>query len=158
MTPLFRRVWIRVPHSRPRRFRRGWQRIAYPTKTHYSPNFARKELDCKCGCTTPAHIEKELGKLARDLELMRDKLGPLGILSGYRCKARNRAVGGAALSQHMNGTAADLLVPRGRQDEFVRAANAVPAFLAGGIGVYPHGGVHVDRRGWVARWNSWTRS
>lgn len=128
----------------------------YPNKTHYSKNFSRNELDCKCGCDTPAKIEKELTKLARDLELIRIELGTrVGILSGYRCPAHNKAVGGASKSMHMSGKAADLAVPRGCQDKFVSAAERVPSFRNGGIGVYPAGGVHVDRRGYIARWTSY---
>jgi hypothetical protein len=33
--------------------------------------------------------------------------GPLGILSGYRDKAHNAAIGGASKSQHIDGTAID---------------------------------------------------
>lgn len=151
----FRRVWKKIPNSKPRRWRRAWQRIPYPNATHYSPNFTRKELDCKCGCKTPAGIERELAKLAADLERLRSALGhALGINSGYRCPARNRVVGGASRSQHMSGKAADLAVPRGLQDRYVAAALKVPAFRGGGVGEYPGGAVHVDRRGWVARWTS----
>lgn len=34
--------------------------------------------------------------------------GPLTVNSGYRCPELNRAVGGAAASQHMRGEAADI--------------------------------------------------
>lgn len=36
--------------------------------------------------------------------------GPLHVNSGYRCRALNKAVGGAAGSQHMRGEAADITV------------------------------------------------
>jgi hypothetical protein len=155
----YRRVWKRVKGSDPPRFRRVWKRIEFPSATHYSEHFSRKELDCRCGCVTPPKIAKQLHLLALDLEKLRTLLGgSLGVLSGYRCPARNRAVGGASDSQHMRGTAADLVVPRGRQHEFVAAAVKVPAFNHGGIGIYAHGGVHVDRRGVMARWNDWRRT
>jgi len=143
---------------------RGWQGhvfeiVAYPNATHYSRNFTRAELDCKCGCRTPRAIARELALLAADLERMRGALGHrLAILSGYRCPAHNAAVGGASQSQHMTGNAADVSVPAGHQPRYVAAAKKVLAFRMGGIGVYPGGGVHVDRRGWVARWDSWSRS
>lgn len=161
MAPRFRRVWkdTNKKDGKPGPWKRVWQRIKYPSATHYSPNFTKAELDCKCGCKTPPRIAVELGKLARDLEVLRAKLGrPLGVLSGYRCPAHNKAVGGARLSQHMTGKAADIKVPAGSQHAYVDAAKKVPAFRSGGIGVYANGGVHVDRRGWVARWNSWVRS
>lgn len=156
--PLFRRVLKVVPGSKPKRWKRAWQRIAFPTGTHYSPNFTRRELECRCGCKTPLVIQRRLRLLALDLERLRAILGPIGIVSGYRCPARNKAVHGASQSQHLTGNAADLNVPAGKQDAYVRAALQVPAFNHGGIGVYPNGGVHVDRRGWVARWNDWVRS
>jgi len=40
---------------------------------------------------------------------------PVIISSGYRCKELNRAVGGAAGSQHLTGEAADI-VPAGQRD------------------------------------------
>ena len=151
----WKRVWVGIKGSKPKRWKRGWQRIQYPTATHYSPNFTRAELDCKCGCVTPAGIERELTKLAADLERLRANLGhAVGINSGYRCPERNKYVGGARYSQHMSGKAADLAVPRGLQDRYVAAALKVPAFRGGGVGEYPGGAVHVDRRGWVARWTS----
>jgi len=156
--PAYKRVWVRIKGSKPRRFKRGWQRVAYPTATKYSPNFTRQELDCRCGCHTPHAIAVELGKLARDLEQMREALGPIKILSGYRCVKRNTEVNGAVNSQHLYGKAADLLVPPGQQVQYVAAAYKVPAFREGGVGIYPNGGVHVDRRGWRARWDSWIGS
>lgn len=133
--------------------------VRYPTATHYSRNFTRDELDCNCGCVTPAAVERELTLLAADLEILRGELGgPLGVLGAYRCAAHNRAVNGAVNSQHLYGKAADLAVPNGGQSRYVNAATRVPAFRDGGVGVYPGGGVHVDRRGWRARWSSWVGS
>ena len=79
------------------------------------------------------------------------------VISAYRCPKQNDIVRGARNSQHLYGKAADLLVPRGQQGVYVSAAYSVPAFKGGGVGIYPGGGVHVDRRGWVARWTSFTR-
>lgn len=45
------------------------------------------------------------------LQPLRDNLGPVTILSGYRCEALNKMVGGAELSQHLKGEAADISVP-----------------------------------------------
>lgn len=135
----------------------------YPNRTHYTPHFTRAELDCKCGCATPKRIQRRLRRLAVQLENLRRELGHgVGILSGYRCPAHNRHVGGASDSQHMYGTAADLRVPHGKQGRYVAAAKRVRQFERGGIGVYPHGGVHVDMRGILgrarARWNNWRRT
>src|SRR5215211_6863844 len=46
-------------------------------------------------------------KLVRAAERLRRRVGPIAILSGYRDPAHNRAVGGAANSQHLYGCAFD---------------------------------------------------
>lgn len=45
------------------------------------------------------------------LEPVRRQFGPVRVLSGYRSAQVNRAVGGAATSQHCRGEAADFVVP-----------------------------------------------
>jgi uncharacterized protein YcbK (DUF882 family) len=144
--------------------------LRYPTATNYSKHFKRSELDCRCGCTTPPHIQRELRRTAINLEAFRKHLGrilyrrglkatkggaPVGIASAYRCPAHNKAVHGAVRSQHLTGRAVDFQVPPGMQSLYVLAASRVRAFRRGGIGVYPNGGVHADRRGWKARWSSY---
>ena len=43
------------------------------------------------------------------LDPLRESFGkPIIVTSGYRCKELNKAVGGAAKSQHMSGEAADI--------------------------------------------------
>ena len=57
------------------------------------------------------------------LQPIRDDLGPVQILSGYRCEALNKMVGGAELSQHLRGEAADISVPgypAGKLYEYIR--------------------------------------
>jgi hypothetical protein len=153
---------IRDAHGRQLYVGHVFEIVEYPNATHYSPNFRRSELECKgveCRGKRPEPwVEKNLRLLAVELEKLRDELGPISIVSGYRCLVHNRAVNGAVDSQHMHATAADLVVPHGQQDRYVAGAKKVPAFNHGGIGVYPNGGVHVDRRGYVARWNSWVGS
>lgn len=142
----------------------GWRRILYyPSHTHYSEHFTRTEMNCKgaecAGKQPPAAVQKNLTLLAADLEVLRATLGrPIQLMSAYRCPVHNKRVHGASQSQHIQGTAADLAVRDGEQRSYVVAAEKVPAFRHGGIGVYEHGGVHVDRRGWVARWNDWIRT
>ena len=45
------------------------------------------------------------------LQPLRDRFGPITISSGFRTQALNRAVGGAADSQHLRGEAADISLP-----------------------------------------------
>lgn len=51
--------------------------------------------------------------LARWLETLRAKLDgkKIVISSGYRCEELNKLVGGSPASQHMQGLAADILIP-----------------------------------------------
>jgi len=129
----------------------------YPTETHYSRNFRREELECKCGCSPSSKVVANLTELARGLEHMRSESGhPIRVLSGHRCKAYNKKIGGATRSQHIQGTAADIDTMGGkRQELYYNAANKVPMFRDGGIGKYPNGGLHVDHRSGRARWSSY---
>jgi uncharacterized protein YcbK (DUF882 family) len=65
--------------------------------------------------------------------------GPLVIVSGYRCPVHNRAVGGATLSQHQVGAAADIRVP---------GLTLAKAYQLGAVGVGTKDGlaVHLDVR------------
>lgn len=45
------------------------------------------------------------------LQPLRNEFGPVNILSGYRCVALNKMVGGADNSQHTKGEAADIYLP-----------------------------------------------
>jgi len=60
--------------------------------------------------TPPAEAVRALTRLVDEvLDPLREALGgPIYVTSGYRCRALNRAVGGAAHSQHMRGEAADI--------------------------------------------------
>lgn len=121
--------------------------------THYTPNFSRRELACKCGCKPiPAGIDANLARLARALQELRDLAGvPLIVTSGYRCPAHNQAVGGAPGSQHMHGLAADIWSKHLTPKELADLAEKIPAFANGGIGLYSRW-VHVDVRNGRARW------
>jgi uncharacterized protein YcbK (DUF882 family) len=80
-------------------------------------------------------------RLLTVLECIRAISGqPLTIVSGYRSRATNTAVGGARNSQHLYGRAAD--IPAGR-------CTLAQAYSCGatGVGVDRHGwAVHVDVR------------
>jgi uncharacterized protein YcbK (DUF882 family) len=87
-------------------------------------------------------------ELVAALERLRAARGgrPLRIVSGYRSEARNRAVGGARLSQHLTGRAAD--IPEG----YATVHDAEHAGFTG-IGSKGKWAVHVDvRPGGPARW------
>jgi uncharacterized protein YcbK (DUF882 family) len=108
-----------------------------------SAHFSRREFaDRRTG--------HELGpppELVSVLEKIRAITGaPLKVVSGHRCTATNRAVGGAPRSRHVQGDAAD--IPAGR-------ATVAQAVAAGAVGIGSRGvwAIHVDTRpGPPARW------
>lgn len=59
------------------------------------------------------HIDRLRNLAVRCLEPTRQRFRlPLQVTSGYRCPKLNDAVGGVSTSQHMEGFAADIQVPR----------------------------------------------
>ena len=113
-----------------------------------TPKFKVREFACSDG-SDPIFIADELVKL---LQVIRDHFGkPVTINSGYRTVGKNKAVGGAAYSQHLYGTAADITVAGVKPDEVYAFADE---YLAGwgGVGRYKTF-THVDVREKKSRWN-----
>lgn len=122
----------------------NWDEIKY---------FKRREFACKCGkCGGfPVEPDPELVKL---LEKIRAYFGkPVRINSGVRCAAHNSsaAVGGAKNSQHLHGTAADIVVD-GVTPERVALYAETLLPKTGGIGRYKTF-THIDTRKNRSRWN-----
>lgn len=121
-----------------------------------TPHFAWDELLCRCGCAAPLSIIRNLEALAKDLERIREHVGPLDVTSGYRCPTRNAAEGGAKQSIHMQGSAADLFSRSGsktRLHKTIETLIETGAIAEGGLGIYPNKTiVHYDQRGYRARW------
>lgn len=84
-------------------------------------------------------------KFAAVFGWIRDKWGrPIGLTSGYRPPAVNRAIGGARFSRHMNGDAGDIYPVGGSIHDLL---NVVKSSNASGIGLGMHKGfIHVDCR------------
>ena len=119
-----------------------------------STNFTVQEFACKDG-TDPVFVDTELVQV---LQSIREHFGkPLTITSAYRTAAHNKAVGGAAYSQHCYGRAADIRV-QGVSVETLAAYAETLLPDTGGIGRYPvktgrpAGWVHVDVRKDKSRW------
>jgi len=75
----------------------------------FSATAQRRQIDN----SPPPSVLRNLNQLAVGLEDVRAALDglPIRINSGYRCPALNRIVGGARLSAHLDGWAADFVCP-----------------------------------------------
>jgi zinc D-Ala-D-Ala carboxypeptidase len=116
-----------------------------------SRHFSRSEFVChcgRCGCW------KVLDELVIALEQLRERVGvPIKVVSGRRCPAHNERVHGSRSSQHLLGSAADVIISGLSVAEMFYQAESVVAFESGGIGVYDGGFIHVDVRvGGPKRW------
>jgi uncharacterized protein YcbK (DUF882 family) len=113
-----------------------------------SPHFLWKEVTCRCGCGFT--VVNQL--LVYNLERLRAGLGhrPVKVYSWCRCPEYNEKVGGVQDSFHTYGLAADIACDGVPLDKLAQQAGK----LFDGIGVYrAKGFVHVDVRGWPARWD-----
>jgi uncharacterized protein YcbK (DUF882 family) len=91
-------------------------------------------------------------KLLILLDKIREAVGvPVQVLSGYRCPEHNKECGGVKDSQHMQRTAADIRAKGYTVEELAKVAEGAGA---DGVGRYvKQNFVHVDVRGFRARWN-----
>lgn len=114
-----------------------------------SKNFRLREFASKDGADEVL-IDDDLLTL---LEAIRSEAGDKAITinSGYRSPAHNKAVGGVANSQHVKGTAADIVVDG---TDPLTVGQIAEHFLnkKGGIGVYQTF-THVDTRATRSRWD-----
>ena len=113
-----------------------------------SPHFRVREFACRDG--------SDLVKIDTDLVELLERIraaagGAVTISSGYRTAAYNARVGGARYSQHLQGTAADIVVS-GASPLLVGQMAEYYLGSRGGIGVYQTF-THVDTRGGKARWD-----
>lgn len=110
-----------------------------------SPHFSRHEFRSRDGAPLP-DLEVVL-QLVAHLEVLRCLAGhkPLVIVSGHRSRAHNESVGGAPMSRHVVGDAADLELGA------VTVSQAVAAGFTG-IGTKRGLPTHVDLRPDRARW------
>ncbi len=115
--------------------------------TQITPHFRIREFSCKDG----SNVIKLDTRLPELLERIRAACGnkPLVINSGYRTTAHNAKNGGAANSQHVHGTAADIVINGVAPLTVAKAAEAALSALGipGGVCLYTKKNfVHVDVR------------
>jgi hypothetical protein len=137
------------------------------TQRLVTPHFAWSEFTGHDPQKTPvpANLRANTIRLCWLLEKMRHELGdvPMKIDSGYRTPEWNRQQRGASKSRHVQGDAADFFVAqvdrwiaqgtaRNRAD-VLAIANRI--FASGGVGNETSGTLHVDARGWRARFVTW---
>lgn len=126
-----------------------------PANKKLSTHFSTKEFACPCCGVAIAHpqllLVLEQLRAAVCAEL--DKEVPLHINSGFRCTLHNAALPNSSpYSQHCVGRAADIRrVPNLSVERLAELAENIVQLQAGGIGIYSWG-VHVDVRGYRARW------
>ncbi len=92
--------------------------------------------------------------LVRALEEIRERAGrPVTVTSGYRPPAYNREIGGVSNSTHIDGLAADIYCDGLTTEQLHDICEQVIG-PRGGVGYYPKSGfIHVDLRGYEARWS-----
>lgn len=120
---------------------------AVATARKLSEHFDVDEFVCHCCGRGGDKIDPRLVDL---LEQLRTKAGqPIHINCAYRCPKHNAEVGGVPNSQHVEGTAADITIPKISFDKAVQLVKSLPF---DGTGFYPpleKGGawfIHVDVR------------
>ena len=112
-------------------------------------NFSRSEFACKCGCGFD-EIAPDTVYICQNIRHHFDRL--VTITSGCRCPEHNASVGGAENSQHVAGTAADVVVSGVDPREVYEYLEEQSTHLGvGGLGSYSSF-THVDTRSRRARW------
>jgi len=120
-----------------------------------SEHFSIDELN-KHKFDMPDEVLDNLKMLAVQLEIIRAHFNaPVIINSGYRNLEYNRNIGSKDTSQHVKGTAADIVIKDVSPDEVADALEFLintGMLKEGGVGRY-NTFTHYDIRGTRARWN-----
>ena len=128
-----------------------------PSKIKITDHLTRGEIECHCGCGFGLEDNDFKIHVAQAFEEIRQRVGkPLTASSGCRCIKHNRDIGSEDTSQHPKGLAVDLVCPEDYDfEKFYQICISVIGD-GGGVGRYEntkHPFVHIDLRGWKARWN-----
>lgn len=109
-------------------------------------------LEFQCHCKRPdCSFTLVDSDLVDALELLRKKVKPIHITSGYRDVFYNKEIGGKPGSMHCVGKAVDCYVEGLDISSLYYYAIEIPAFRKGGIGIATQY-LHLDVRGHLSRW------
>ena len=112
-------------------------------------DFSRHEFACKCGCGFDTINLKTVDICQTLRNHFKRKIT---ITSGCRCSKHNAEVGGSRRSQHLQGTAADVVVDEVDAQEVYDYLELYSRELGlGGLGYYDSF-THLDVRQGRARW------
>ena len=117
--------------------------------TYLSKNFKVSEFKCNDGSDTVLISDKLVGLLQN---IRNHFSAAVTINSAYRTESYNKKIGGATKSQHVNGTAADIVVKGVTPLEVAQYVEHIMPD-SGGIGVY-QSFTHVDVRTSRSRWDN----
>lgn len=102
------------------------------SKNFHLAEFVRSDTAIRRGIDNTPNIQHimNLKFLCENiLQPLRDKFGPIVISSGFRNFALNKAVGGSASSQHMQGEACDIRIPSiEKGKEYFEFLKSLPVF------------------------------
>lgn len=116
-----------------------------------SRRFNLRDFDCKCEFPECDFTLVDTD-LLDGLESLWDLVGEIYVISGYRCSTHNKVVKGKTGSSHLVGKAADIYSDLKAPQVIAGKAENLQRFKNGGIGRY-RTFVHLDVRGYKARWN-----
>lgn len=121
------------------------------TTEHFNPVIDRK---LTCSCCGQGQLSIATFIVLETIRLHFDK--PVTVVSGPRCRAYNKKVGGAAKSEHliiedMDVDAVDIQVKDVSPTQVTAYLKQLPYANLIGIGKYKTF-THVDTRGYAARW------
>ncbi len=136
-----------------------WNLFEEVAMIQLTPHFTLDEFKCACGCSQHKALQKNLLKLAQQLEIIRAELRgkPLIIISGVRCSAHNATISTHKKSRHLTGEAADFQVAGFTDEdlyEFVKDLILKKVIVSGGLGRYRKNkaAIHYDIRGYFTEW------